>query len=208
MDWLTDHAQAISAVSSLAMLCVWLVYLQLFLRVFRRDRRPRLLVQQSAGTSTDSECRLVNMSEGPIDVACVILVSETDQETRTHDLAQLATHAAGRRPQPERSRPSARRGPLAQGEYVSLGTFEELLANAAAGSDSVGDSGAGCLELRVIFFYRTYDRPLGVRRRFRFQDGDSPQRIVAEEPRTHQLVTWPSRRQARRWYLDAFGGER
>lgn len=212
MNWLNEHSQTLSALANAGLLLVWAVYLQLFFREYRHQRRARVLLQQSAGINKDGECILVNMSSAPVDVACILLAVEADGRTAVHTLESLATRSQALQPLKKKEEAKSslprRRGPVSPGSSTSLGTFKNLLAYARqATRDQLQneDMNIDVMDIRVVFFHWTHDKPLAARRRFYIRRGGDLIRIAPETSRTHQLVSWRQRRQAERWYLSVFG---
>ena len=48
MEWFAHNSRAITAVSSLLTLFVWVFYAQILYRNFARTRRPRIIINRAA----------------------------------------------------------------------------------------------------------------------------------------------------------------
>ena len=66
VEWISENSDLINAVSSAAMLLVWVAYLQVFLHSYRRQLRPKIVVNRAAGTALESSCFVSNMSSESI----------------------------------------------------------------------------------------------------------------------------------------------
>lgn len=199
LDWLIDHAAFVSALLSLGMLVVWLLYLQLFYSSLRRQTRPNLLIHQAGGFGGDSLCMVANLSERAVHVAAVLIDVRTERETTTW------VPAPRRRVDPDDDRPLGRllQGPLATGEYLTLGRFRDLLREAAGrlggkpDADTLGQEFD--LDVRVVAFVGPTTDPTGARRRFRVRLGPRGAEVRPAEVVPVQMSSRRQRREARRW---------
>ena len=71
VQWIAQHSQAISALTSIGTLLVWVIYLQIFVSSYRRQLRATLLITHGAGDGLEARCLLSNMSSGAVHVASV-----------------------------------------------------------------------------------------------------------------------------------------
>lgn len=46
MDWISQHHDSLTALTSIGTLLIWLVYAQLLYKGYRRQRRPRLIINR------------------------------------------------------------------------------------------------------------------------------------------------------------------
>ena len=49
--WVTEHSETLNLAVNLAMLCVWILYFQLLLQSFRRQKRSNILINHGAGSA-------------------------------------------------------------------------------------------------------------------------------------------------------------
>ena len=114
MSFISDHIEVFQLLASLTTTAVWLVYLNIFLRGFRQQRRSSLLINRGGGEDLDSRCLISNMGaqpaylldvvasleaeDGPV-VASVIDRKELqrDQMTNPADLTGQGPMASGAR---------------------------------------------------------------------------------------------------------------
>ncbi|TNC60456.1 hypothetical protein FHG71_22030, partial [Rubellimicrobium roseum] len=73
LDWLSANSDAVNVVLNLAMLLVWIVYLQVFVSSYRRQRRANILISVGGGSGLDARCLVSNMSEGAIYIRSLVL---------------------------------------------------------------------------------------------------------------------------------------
>jgi hypothetical protein len=80
LDWISEHHRVLSVLTNIGMLFVWIVYLQLFLSSYKRQTRPKILINVGAGRSIDARCLLSNMSSEAIYVESLIATLETEKD--------------------------------------------------------------------------------------------------------------------------------
>lgn len=216
LAWLSEHGQALSAAASFGMLIVWILYLQLFFRMFQRQRRPNLLIHQAGGFELDSRCVVANMSESAVHVAAVLIDVEHDSvagggakhdgnvgHDREHD-GQRVTF----QPRPVHGQndgealADTRQGPLGPATYLDLGSFAALLDTADRGHRG-GDELDAAVTVRVVAFVGSELYPSGARRSFRISGRRRDATVQPESLLPEQLSSASQRRIARRWLAEA-----
>ncbi len=139
MATLLEYAPLVSAASSLLMLVVWGVYLDVFWRSYRRQHRAKIVIGHGEGMGLDSLCLVSNMSAEPIHIEGVIIAAERDGQRWAKAITSISDINGATGP-----RKPAREGPLKSGDYIVLGTFRELVELATAAEE------AGCPPLHTI----------------------------------------------------------
>ena len=79
LDWIGENHSVVSTLSNVGMLLVWIVYMQLFLSSYKRQTRPKILINVGAGRSIDGRCLLSNMSSEAIYIESLIATMETGE---------------------------------------------------------------------------------------------------------------------------------
>ncbi|MEX2543130.1 MAG: hypothetical protein WD314_15085 [Trueperaceae bacterium] len=100
-----------------------------------------------------------------------------------------------------------RQGPLAQGQFLRLGSFEEILESLVGQSPAEGEKWLGSavadglklLEIRVAAVYGDSDRSVGARRTFRLESRDGALCVRPRDTYTKQLYSRRERRIAEGW---------
>lgn len=123
MAWLLEYAPVLSLGASLLMLVVWIVYLNLFWLSYRRQLRANVVISRGAGAGLDSLCIVGNMSAEPIFIEGVIVFAEAEGQRRARAITDFSEirRKSGATLTPERE------GPLKAGDYITVGTFRDLL---------------------------------------------------------------------------------
>ena len=71
MEWISSHGTFLQFMTSLGTLAVWIFYAQLLYAGFRRQRRPKVVINQVMGLSTQGRCLISNMSAEGIHIETV-----------------------------------------------------------------------------------------------------------------------------------------
>ncbi len=165
-----ENVEVLSLGASLAMVAIWLVYLHLFWKSYRRHLRPSIIINRGAGTGLDARCLISNMSAEAIFIEGIILVLEHEgQRWRT---AIIGTDEIGEDEQTRDPLQPTRihEGPLASGAFVDLGRFQQIVEHAFGTvkkeSNSEDRLGFDCFEIWVIARYTSEQRMVFARRRF------------------------------------------
>lgn len=74
MEWLNQNSGAISAVTGILTLMIWVFYAQLLYNGYVRQRRPRIIINRGSGKNLSSLCLISNMSAEAIFVQHIIAV--------------------------------------------------------------------------------------------------------------------------------------
>ena len=123
MDFLLEYSPVFSALASFLMLGVWVVYLQVFWHSYRRQHRAKVIISTGAGAGLDALCLVGNMSAEPVFIEGMILFAERGERRRACAVMNLSdtVEDASRKPRPTRE------GPLKSGDYITVGTFRDLI---------------------------------------------------------------------------------
>jgi hypothetical protein len=191
-----------------ATLLVWLVWLQLMYNDYRRRRQPRMLIHQTRGLGPDTHCLLVNLSQDIIHIQCVRAAAVgVDGENSLSLGSGLSGLSDESELGPLELENVIRQGPLAQGQFLRLGSFEEILemlVDQTPGEEErwLGAAAAervGTVEIRVAAVYGDSDRSVGARRKFRLEPREDSLRVRPVDTYTEQLFSRRQRRLAERW---------
>lgn len=125
INWLNEMSGAANVVLNLAMLLVWIAYLQVFVSSYRRQRRATILINVGGGSGLDARCLVSNMSQGTIYVRSLLLDLTTRDGTSSHSV----TEPEG---QEDWTGPTdlklwTRQGPIDPGGIRDMGPFGAML---------------------------------------------------------------------------------
>ncbi|MEX0406781.1 hypothetical protein ABGN05_14010 [Aquibium sp. LZ166] len=200
IDWISTNSEELNLAANWLMVGIWLVYLQVFLRNFRRQTLPKIVINRAAGSSLDAACFVSNMSSEAIYIERVIVRIKAGECT----LACTVTDFAIAEGEVENADPKQRtfQGTLSPGQYSSLGKFDDLIGMVAKRTGhnheqlkSSGDMIA--VEITIVADYASERLLVGATRTFDACWQGKYWKLTAASPGTHQIR---SRRERRRLY--------
>lgn len=203
-EWIGEHSNTLNVLLSAAMLVVWLFYLQGFLQGFRRERRPKILINRGGGSSLRAHCLLSNMSAEAIYIhSLVAKLNSSDEEI----FAAVTDLVGGSDDETTFSlREATLQGPVAAGDFLDAGTFESILRRAGWSTPATGpDSEAHPsieVELTVLATYRSEDLIVGASRRFTVEAAEGRWKITPRTVNTQQIRAKRHRRALLEAYTD------
>lgn len=189
-DWIIENSDQLNLAANWAMVGIWVLYLQVFLRSFRRQTLPKIVINRAAGSTLDAACFVSNMSSDAIYIESVLVEIQAGSETHGCTITDFEMFD-GEDPGDD---PKLRtfQGPLGPSHYTSLGKFGDLIASVArrTGNDddkmkSSGD--AIMVEITIIADYASEDLLIGAKRKFKATWEDSHWKLAAETPETKQI---------------------
>jgi len=200
-NWLSQNTPVLSLAVSMAMLIVWIVYLQLLLYGYQRQRRSSILISRGAGQGIRSRCLITSMSAEPLYVTSIVATLETEAKSYEYALTDLRDLPEDLGADP---RSSMRQGSLSTGDYLDIGHFDDLVEQLVETDAELSRLGPWAntviaLDLTVVALYGPDLIAVGASRRFSFVDeGAGCLRIRPETLTTRQLRSRRQRRQLMR----------
>lgn len=188
LDWLGENSGALSVAINLAMLIVWLVYLQIFLMAYLRQRKPKILINRGAGIGMNAHCLVSNMSQEPIYVQSILGTLKTDDKSWT----MAVTDVEGLDEGEPRSKEATNQGPLCQGDHMDIGTLGGLIERTRSTTD-LPDTDEDpsqvfkAFELVVVAAHSSDALTIGARRTFNFKPDSPGDNIVPSTVETEQI---------------------
>ena len=203
-SFIADNSNAVNVVVNILMLLVWIFYLQLLLNAHRRQKRAKILINRSAGHDLQANCIVSNMSAEPIYVESIVVEPLPGGEKNVRSLTDLDTLTRQPGDDPRRF---WFQGPLDTGEYLTLGTFREILAQAVRAEDDTTDeepdiSWVDGFRILVVATYGPDHGPVATERYFCKIPGRSGERWRATPTRQ---IRWFWERWKLRAYLREAG---
>lgn len=207
IDTLQEYSDLVHVLVAFGTLLVWLFYAQLLLSNYRRQLRPRILINQGVGTGLRSRCMISNMGKEPIYVDTLFATLHTD----TGDYTAQVTD----RDQPDGEQPplsiqqGSSQGPLQSGDSHDTGTFEDILIRVANlrhlprtdnGMLDMGQVKVHSLEMQVAAIHGPDDLPVGATRRFRMRHFGDQYALIPVGPRTKQMMSRRERQEVYSWF--------
>lgn len=194
--WVTEHSEPLNLAVNLAMLCVWILYFQLLLQSFRRQKRSNILINRGAGNDPDSRCIISNMSTSPLYVQAILIEIRCGSKTWQTTISD--TEKLGEGESASKSMERTGQGPLREGEFMDAGSFAYLVRTAVGrgrlGSDTPQDIGEiDFIKITVAAVYTAVDRLVGACRTFRVTKHGDGFLIIPEGALAKQLTSRSAR---------------
>lgn len=193
LELLQANAPIISAAASLGTLCIWAVYLQIFVGGHRRQIKPMLVINHGEGRTLNAHCLVTNMSKDPVHIQSVVASVTTEAQTYTayitdaEDIRRSGVDTGWQR--------MTRQGPLQPGTMVDMGTFDCIIEYAKATalvSDEHpvlrGDMMPDTIEITILGIYGSEDLLIGAARTFHLTTSEAGGSIKASEALTRQIT--------------------
>ncbi|WP_102108096.1 hypothetical protein [Oceaniglobus roseus] len=190
-DWFSQHIPAVQAISGLAMLSVWIVYLQTFLFGHRRQQRSEVVVDTGPGIGLDRRCFVANLGLQPIYLQDVVVQLNHDDGSAPRHVVTDRTEL--RSDQLTRPGEATNRGPLESGGLIDIGSFSTLLARANRQPDDPDLERLTSVEVTVAAINAASSAVIGGRRCFAIRKDPEGWSVVPESVTTDQ-IRWPWRR--------------
>ncbi len=193
MTWLVEHAQVVSAAASVGTLCIWSIYLTIFWRGYRRQLKPKLVINRGEGNGLDAHCLLTNMSQQAIHIQGVeVSIDFADRTSSSYITDAEDIRAAGN---PHGWQRLTRQGPLASGAMMDMGTFESILNYALRQSDQhLGTEAIQRCRITVLAIYGSEDLLVGATRQFDLVRREGEIQLQSDSVETRQIRSRTERR--------------
>lgn len=195
-NWLAEYASPIQAAVGAITALVWVVYLQILVSGLRRQGRTEILIHLGGSQSLDARAFISNLGFEPIYVLEILLTiwsTDGERETSIADRTEMAKE--------DLSNPSATtfQGPLKSGEFIDIGSFEDLLKRARWNTSDDLDPGAiKRVEVKVSAISAASSAVVASKRLFYVEcDGDKC-RIRPKTLYATQIRSWSGRYKLKR----------
>lgn len=214
IQWVIQYKDALTVMISICTLIVWVLYAQLLLNNYRRQRQPRIIINRGAGKGIGSLCLISNMSAEPIFINQIVLILNTNQGQLCCDVTDIREESKGEIEQDLVLHNATRQGPLGTGDFTHIGTFATLIQRLATlhsvpmqGHKPGEEWSFASLEIRVIAFYGSDKHAIGASRGFTLANVDEGgSQLIAQARESVQFNSHWQRRQVRKhWMLDVEG---
>jgi hypothetical protein len=186
-NWIASNHQVIGALANIAMLFVWIAYLQVFVSSYRRQKRSNILINRGAGSGIEARCLISNMSSEAIYIESIIATAETAEGCWSLPVTELLE---GRSDLDLKTR----QGPLQAGHFIDIGSFQKLMEpvlqmaqgpRSAVTSDRLENLVS--FEIKIIAVHGSEDLPTGAIRRFDLVQRQHRLLLRGHEVGTHQI---------------------
>lgn len=202
MEWLSEHGSAISAITSICTLFVWVFYAQLLYAGYARQRRPRIIINRGKGIGMEALCLISNMSNEAIYVQHLIAVLHTREGSYSLDVVEYQQEGDDQ----EEGCYRTHQGPLDSGDYLHVQSFNSILQQIVSYwdiDDAVLEQEGLSLGIRVVAIYGSEDMPTGAWRTFQLDLAAPPTRqLLPTTIDTHRMNSKRERKRVLQWAED------
>lgn len=199
--FIKDNHGAISAAAAVLTMVIWVLYFQLLLNSYRHRIRPKININRGGGLSSSSRCVITNMSAEAVYVDAVILTLKNGEKQRVCSLSDLDVSPSADKD----LRPQLFQGPLASGEFIDIGSFDELIESAEEGGTIASDTKS--IEVMVIGTYTADDGLIAAERRYDLPRKDGQCLLKPVTFSTRQVRSRWERRKIKQFILEWYGNE-
>lgn len=193
LDWLNTHSNLITAGVQILTAAVWVVYLQIFIVSYRRQKRSNILINRVAGNHDRAHLLVGNMGAEPIYISAVLV--EPKIGGRTYSAVVTETLFEDDADAEDTAISTSRQGPLKSAQTRDIGALGDLLDRALA--DIGEDAKAHDVEeVRItVAAEGTYDRHVVAGSQgYWIHHGSDRRRFLPQENQTRQIRAKRDRR--------------
>ncbi|AVX05156.1 hypothetical protein [Maritalea myrionectae] len=170
IEWLFAHSRIINSATNIAMLLIWIGYLQVLVSSYHRQTRSKIMITRSGVDNLQSRCLVCNMSSEPIYLLSLMIELKTPDDLNSYPITEIEGFEKWDNPSDVDL--WSRQGPLDPGKVRDMGSFKEMIAHALRYTkdtdmpDEADWPAIESLEIKVIASYGSENLPVGAKRRF------------------------------------------
>ncbi len=118
LDWVLANSQFVNMAINLAMLFVWVGYLQVFVSSYHRQTRPKIMITRSGVVSVESRCLVCNMSTEATYLMSILIELETHDGSKSYPITEIEGFENSDKPSDDHIQ--SRQGPLDPGKVRDM----------------------------------------------------------------------------------------
>jgi hypothetical protein len=214
MDWLQEHAELISALATVMMTIAWVAYAQFGIITYIRQRRPRVVIDQTADHSINTRFVIVNLSQLPVYISGIMVVVRRGEDETIRKIQNYQRSSSDDDDDSsedfERVEAELRHGTLDVGQLFLMGSSQQTLSWLLQDDAEDADQPRGQrlhhalaevdeFEFRVVAMAGTEDKPVASARTFAIEYENDELRIVPADGSTRHYSSWRYRHVANEW---------
>lgn len=191
-------APLITAAMTCVTALIWVVYLSVFLRSYRRQQRPSILITSGAGKHLDAHCFVTNLGLEPVYLLDVVIdLIEPGGKVVRAVIPERTEHWNNAVPGEEEDiRRATNVGPLSSGGERDLGRFRTLIDRAGTENPDIKvDIAFTSLEVTVVIVTASQAELCGASRCYHIDHTvEGAPCLMAKTIKAKQLQGWLARR--------------
>lgn len=178
LDWIVENSGLVQAMMAGVTALVWVFYLHIIVAGLRRQRRTEILINLGGDRSFSARTLVSNLGFEPVYILEIIMTVWSGDGERTSSVADRAEVAEAEHQSP---REATLQGPLKSGEYVDIGSIQDLLErDRLQFLDHIDLDDVSRIEITVAAITAATNSIVAARRRFRRQPGEGKRALVPE----------------------------
>jgi hypothetical protein len=163
-NWILQHAAVVQAVVGLVTAAVWITYLNVFIESMRRQRRSEILITLGGHRGLSGRILVSNLGLEPIYILDIMLTHRTGTGETTASVTDRTEVDPSELTNFDRA---TLQRPLKSGEYVEIGTIDNMLERAAHRLEGArSDPDLSCIEITVAAVTAAESSIVAARRSF------------------------------------------
>ena len=198
LSTLLHNAPLITAAMTCVTALIWIVYLSVFLRSYRRQQRPSILITSGAGRDMDAHCFVTNLGLEPVYLLDVVidLIEPDGRVVRAVIPERTEHHPAGHASGDDDIRRATNVGSLTSGGERDLGRFRTLIDRPCTENPDIqAEAHFDGLEITVVAVTASQAELCGASRAYRIEHApEGKRRLLARTIKARQLQGWFARR--------------
>lgn len=211
-EWLQDWAQVLSAFATSLMMLAWVFYAQFAIFTYLHQRRARVVIDQTEDHSLDTKFVVVNLSQQPVYITCMMIVVTSADEQKTKRINTYSHfRSSDETPGPQEIESELRHGTLDPGSLLMIGGGDRLLNWLLQDGDDEdfelsrrerlrkAVAEVEHFEVRILAMVGNQDRPVASRRRFYIEQSESDVTIYPAYAQTQHFNSWRDRGRVDQW---------
>ncbi|MFN3524645.1 MAG: hypothetical protein ACK4YU_01035 [Paracoccus sp. (in: a-proteobacteria)] len=200
LTWLQENSGLVQAMMAGITALVWVFYLHIIVAGLRRQRRTEILINLGGERSFSARTLVSNLGFEPVYILEIILTVWSSDGERTSSVADRAEVAETERRSPSEA---TLQGPLKSGEYVDIGSIEDLLErDRLQFFDHVDLDDISRIEITVAAITAATNSIVAAKRSFKRQPGDGKRALVPETLYAQQVRSRRGRKQIERKIIE------
>jgi hypothetical protein len=198
LHWITQNSDFLQVVLNALMVLIWVIYLQIFLVSYRRQGRADILINLGSGTGRPSRFFVSNLSLEPVYLLDVLVELTREDGAHEADITERAETSGAQLNSPTEA---TNQGPLKSGEFIDIGSVDDLLERASLQLNDVDLKRITSFAITVVVHTASTPDIVGARRCFRVCRRGGEIKILPAQVAATQIRSWWGRRRLRRKML-------
>jgi hypothetical protein len=194
MQWISAHSDVLQIILNALTALVWIVYLQIFLVSFWRQRRPNLIINAGAGRGLEARCFVANLGLEPLYLSDVLVEIEVPGDSHRAIITDRSEMDDEQLNNPDEA---TNQGPISSGAQVDIGSFRDL-AHRARELDGYAGEEIHAVEVITVAMTASKGSHIYTSRKWRVSSEEGSKILQPMSRRSKQITSWRERRKLKK----------